>query len=265
MAEYPSCVLFPDTLDIDIVEQYLGRILTVEEHNLIDNFGSEREFNYKLEKLYTVSYKKKLYAPILTNLDGNCMFESLVYFGIGTSVEQLRKVISLLLYMYKDYKYLIPNGENTLKELFDLTNEISYVKCSNGKYYSYTYETMCQDVLNMRAWNKLPTELILMLISYVFKLEIVILNNVGSYENKINVCENMDKNIKIRTIHLGHIQEAHYFPLDYNNNENDYMYYDDHANMIKEWVTKEQQIKINEYEDMCNNAEYNDYSHFDDK
>lgn len=244
MEDCPPHLLFPDTLNYKIIERYLNRYLTPQEKNLIENYKIEYKFNKKLEKLYDVCDIKNLYVPLLTNLDGNCLFESLVHLGIGTSVQQLRKVISFLFYIYRDYKYFIPNGESTLKELFEVTNEIPYVKCSDGNYYSYTYETMCQDLSNMCAWSKLPTELILMVVSYVFKLEIIILNNVGTYENKINVCKD-----NTRTIYLGHIQEAHYFPLDYNNDNKDFTYYNTCSNMIKKWVDEMQQQKIKEMND----------------
>ena len=245
MENYPPHILFPNTLNQKSIEGYLNRRLTPLEKNMIDNLKIEYGFNKKLEQLYILCNSKNLYVPVLTNLDGNCLFESLVYHGIGTSVQQLRKIISILLYIYKDYKYFLPDNNNTLKELFDATNEIPYVKCSDGNYYSYTYDTMCQDLSNMHAWSKLPTELILMVISYAFKLEIIILNNMGTYENKINILENNNNNnINIRTIYLGHIQEAHYFPLDHNNNNKEFIYYHTYSDIMRKWISDMQNLKI---------------------
>ena len=126
---------------------------------------------------------------------------------MAPSITSLRHTLSLILHLYKDYPSFIPNNSNTLHELFDMINEIEYVKCNNT-HYSYTYDTMCQDVSNNYSWNKLPTELILMVISYVYKLEIIILNNLGEYENKINTAIG-----QTRQVYLGHVQEAHYFPV----------------------------------------------------
>jgi hypothetical protein len=193
----------------------------------------EYKFNCKLNNLHELCAAKKLCIPVLTHLDGNCLFESLVYHGIGTSIEQLRKVISTLFCIFKDYKNFFPGEENTLQELFTMTNEIQYVMCSDGNFYAYTYDTMCQDLLNKYAWDRLPTQIILMVLSYVYKLEIIILNNKGTYENNINIFKNTDDtDIKTRTLYLGHIQEAHYFPLVNNDNNTIPMYYDTYANMM---------------------------------
>jgi hypothetical protein len=239
---------FPNTLDHDMLEYYLGRALTVEEKSIIYDYTMEEAFNDKLQDVYKFCKSKNLHAPILTSLAGDCLFESLVYFGIGKNVGELRKTVSLLLYIFKDYKYLIPDNDMTLKQLFDVTNEIKYVKCSDGKFYYYTYDTMCQDVTNMQSWTKLPTQLILMVISYVFKLKIIILNNNGNYENVINTfkpvkTDDDNNSTKIKTIYLGHVQEAHYFPLDYNHNNEDYIYYNDCYNVLNQWVNYVQDPK----------------------
>lgn len=225
---------FPDTFDYDTIEDYLYRSLTVEEKNMLENCGAENEFNNKLCDLYQTCAEQNLYCPHLSKLDGNCMFNSLVHLGIGRNVQQLRKVVSLMMYMYRDYKYLFPNNNSTLREMFDAVNEIEYVKCSDGKFYSYTYEVMCQDVANMDSWTKLPTEMLLMVLSYIFKLEIKIYNNLGSYENVINVFKDTPE-VKTKTIFLGHIQEAHYIPLNYNFYNDDFIYYDEHLSKYKEW------------------------------
>lgn len=245
--DLPPHMLFPKTLNQNAIQEYLNRKLTVQEKNMLENFEIESAFNDKLEQLYVLCNSKNLYIPILTNLDGNCLFESLVYHGIGTSIQQLRQVLSFLLYIFKDHKYLFPDNDSTLKELFDVTNEVSYVKCSDGKNYAYTYDTMCQDITNMHAWNKLPTELILMLVSYIFKVEIIILHDVGTYENNINMFKNSEgTNINIKKIYLGQIQESHYFPLDHNSNNIEFTYYDTNLKMIKEWVTVMQDLRIKE-------------------
>lgn len=253
MMEYPPHIQFPKTLKYNVLESYLERELTSEEKNMIENYLIESGFNHKLKNLHNVCRIKNLCVPILTNLNGNCLFESLVYFGIGSNVTQLRKIVSLLLYMYKDYKYFIPNSTDTLRELFDVTNEVEYVK-SGDNFYAYTYETMCQDVSNPYTWNKLPTELILMIISYVFKLEFIILNNVSEYENKINTVNNTENKFNVRTIYLGHIQEAHYFPLmenqTYDNNK--LLYYDNFGIQLREWACEMEKWKISEYDPINN-------------
>jgi hypothetical protein len=192
------------------VECLLNRGLNDEERSIIDNFLHERTFNKKFEKLHVLCKSKNLYVPILTNLNGDCLFESLVYSGIGKNVVQLRRMISLMLYMYKNHKYLVLDAESTFYELFKLTNEIKYVK-SGDEHYVYTYEAMCQDVSNSQSWSKLPTELILMIISYIYKIEIIVLNNVNDYE--IRICSFDKEKFNNKPIFLGHIHESHYLPL----------------------------------------------------
>lgn len=245
--EYPPHILFPKTLEYDVLESYLERNLIPEEKNIIENYIIETSFNCKLKNLRYICKMKNLCVPILTNLDGNCLFESLVYLGISSNVIQLRKMMSLLLYMYKDYKYFVPN-DRTLREIFNDTNEVTYVK-SKGKYYMYTYETMCQDLSNLCAWNKLPMELILMIISYVFKLEIIIINNLSEYESKINMFDNKDNKFNIKTIYIGKIDEAHYFPLfdEQYYGENELLYYNNYGIQLHNWVNEMQKLKIEEY------------------
>lgn len=244
MEDLPPHLSFPKTFDTVIIEEYLERELLPEEENLIENFRVEYEFNNKLESLHKICGAKNLCIPVLTQLDGNCLFESLVYHGIGTSIEHLRKVISTLLCIFKDHKNFFPDEESTLQELFTMANEIQYVVCNDSNFYTYTYDTMCQDLLNKYAWDRLPTQIILMVISYVYKLEIIILNNNSNYVNNINVFKNKPgNNIEIKKLHLGHIHEAHYFPLVHNNNGTIPIYYDTYQEMMSAWVRDMERIK----------------------
>ncbi len=251
--DYPPHILFPNTLNFNVLESYLGRELISKEKTRIKNFWSESKFNSKLNDLHNVCKKKNLSIPILTNLDGNCLFESLVYLGIGTDISKLRKIVSFLLYLYKDYKYLVPN-DRTLKEMFNDTNEIEFVKSSND-YYSYTYETMCQDVSNLNSWNELPTQIMLMVISYVFKVEIIIITNTSEYESKINMFNNDTNktNINIRTIHIGKIDESHYFPLTDYDEDIKLLYYDGCLIRLRNWVSEMEKLKMLEYDDSITN------------
>lgn len=244
---YKEHVKFPDSLNRRVIEPYLNRRLTSEEKDIIEHFKEEYMMNEKLKSLYENCKQQNLFCPVLTSLDGNCLFESLVYYRISDSVEQLRKYVSFLLHTFKNYKNFIPGTNDTLEEIFTMANEIEYVKCNSGVYYKYTYDVMCQDVSNMNAWSKLPTQLILMVLSYVFKLEFVILNNNGDYVNKINVFENVENNeTKVFTIYLGHIQEAHYIPLDINTKNSDFILYDECKNNLHRWVKHMESIKFEE-------------------
>ncbi len=254
--DYPPHILFPKTLNFNVLESYLNRELYTKEKNMIRDFVGESKFNGKLRDLHNVCKNKNLSIPILTQLDGNCLFESLVYSGIGTNIAKLRKIVSLLLYMFRDYKYLV-SDDRTLKQMFEDTNEIEYVKSPNG-YFSYTYETMCQDVSNLYAWNELPTQIMLMVISYVYKVEIIIITNTSEYETKINMFKNETNgtDINIKTIYIGKVDESHYFPLISYDNEIELQYYDNYAFRLRGWVDKMENLKMSEYDNESDEIDY---------
>ena len=99
----PEDVLFPKTLKESIWTNYLGRKLNIEERYLFESYRTELKINQQLKQLYDVCVKKKnLYIPELTELDGDCLFSSLVYHGLARSVKELRNTISIIMYIYKD-------------------------------------------------------------------------------------------------------------------------------------------------------------------
>jgi len=253
----PTYLRFPRKINLRVWTQYLGRQLCYEERYLMENYRAEKHMNEMMMGLYEQCLnKKKFYVPMLTSMDGNCMFESLVYHGICESVEQLRMIIALLLYIYKDYKDFLPSTGMTFGEMFAMTNEIEYVVCRKKiddevykEYYKYTYNVMCQDVSNSHSWSRLPTQMIMLLISHVFKLEIVVLSDSGIYEHKINAFESVANKPELKTIYMGHLGESHYVPVDVlgEDEEMDPLFYKDAKLRLIEWATKMEEIKIRNY------------------
>lgn len=254
----PDELYFPRTVDYKIWNEYLGRQLTRNEMFILQDYKAEKCMNKMMDELYEQCMKKnKLYVPMLTNLDGNCLFESLIYYNISQDVLELRKLLSLIMYIYKDYQGFLPGSELTLQELFNFQtdNEIEHVICKNKStsddhvYYKYTYNVMCQDLSNNHSWTRLPTQLLLLVISYVFKLEIIIIRNSSSYETVINAYESLTNKPELKTIYLGHLAEAHYVPIDifFDDETIDPMYYNDAKNDLIEWATKMEKIQINNY------------------
>lgn len=213
---------FPRKLNVKVWEAYVGRQLTYEERFLIEMCKSEKHMNKMMANLYKhLSEKpKKYYVPCLTNLDGNCLFEALNYYKIGNSVEELRTMLSMIFYIFKDYKNFLPGMETTLSELFSFTNEVNYVstKDDNGdhKYYRYSYSIMCQDLGNLSCWSRLPTQLILLVVSYLFKVEIIIIHSTNGHETSINAYEAVIDIPNVSQIYLGLLGESHYVVLDIN-------------------------------------------------
>lgn len=206
---------FPRSLSIKKWETYLDRSLEPYELKLLHKLKSEKCMNACIDNIYKRCKDKQLYIPELTDLNGNCLFESMVYHGLASSVKDLREGISFLMYEFQDEKDLFPGQESSFKELFELTNEIEFVYCStNHTFYKYTYNVMCQDIADDRSWTKLPTQLILMIVSLIFKLEIVVINDENDWVNTINVFEESEEPVEVKTVHLGHIVEAHYVPID---------------------------------------------------
>lgn len=259
-SKIPENLRFPRTLNYNVWREYLGRPLEFEEKYMLENYKSEKHMNDMMSELYVQCNKKgDLYVPMLTNMDGNCMFESLIYHGIGSSVMQLRTILSVLLYIYKDYKGFLPKVDASLNEMFLMTNEVEYVvlrkKLGNDEtrnYYKYTYNVMCQDISNNHSWSRLPTQLILTTISYLYKVEIIIISNLSEYENKINAYESCIIKPQIKTIYLGHLGECHYVPIDtFNISEEiiDPLFYRDAKIKLHQWAEEMEVNKINTYYD----------------
>ncbi len=222
--EIPNEFKFPKTVDIYEWMQYLGRKLSRREFSIIHSVIQEKEFNDRMRELYDICEKKRLYIPELTKLRGDCLFESLNYHGIGSDVEDLRNSLATIMYLYKDHKNFFPSQETTLQELFTAMNDIGYVvkrdyhndHDDGPEFYNYSYNIMCQDIATCQSWDLLPTQLILMVISLVYKVEVCIINNSSEWTNTINVFEECDQDLKkdVKRVYIGHLSESHYLPVD---------------------------------------------------
>ncbi|ARF09680.1 hypothetical protein Indivirus_2_59 [Indivirus ILV1] len=242
---------YPRKLNTKIWEEYIGRPLTVDEKCLIEMCKSEKYMNKMMNDLYghLEIKQNKYHIPKLTSLDGNCLFESLNYHKIGNNVEELRTMLSMVFYIFQNYQNFLPNMESTLIELFNCTNEIEYVSTYENKekvYYKYSYAIMCQDLGNLTCWSRLPTQLILLVVSYLFNVEIIIINSNTGYETKINIYE-LDPKSEIRTIYLGHLGESHYVPLDTTIPNKYPIYYDNAMKNLIEWGKVIENIKTEQF------------------
>ena len=101
---------YPKSTSIIKWSNYLGRKLYVEEYELLESLKSELLLNKMLKNLYNIikinnnNHKEKLYIPLLTQANGNCLFESLVYYNIGSDVENLKLGISYFMYQLQNTK-----------------------------------------------------------------------------------------------------------------------------------------------------------------
>src|SRR3990172_12483229 len=217
--DVPIQFQFPKTVRHEDWEDYLKRPLTRKEMMLIEDLKSEHRMNLHMDKLYKVCRGKKMYVPLLTNMNGDCLFESLNYHKIGYDVESLRKGIAFLLYIFQNYENFFPNNDMTLKDQFALFNEVEYVykietHTREKKYFKYTYSAVCQDISSQYSWSKLPTQMILNFISYLYKVNIVIISDDTGYEINANAYEHVENPPPLKNIYLGHLGELHYVPID---------------------------------------------------
>jgi len=229
---------YPKTLGFQKWETYIGRKLKPSEKKLINNYKIEKKMNVCIKNIHNRAKSKGLCIHYLTNLDGNCMFESLQHHNFFDTIENFRKNIATLMLFYRNKKYLFDGQENSLEELFQFTNEVEYViDPDTGKLYKYNYDMMCIDLWNNNNWSRLPTQLIMMTISYFYNIKFNIINDENDYETTI-YCGDSSKNSHL-DVYLGHITETHYIPLvECTINKNRIPKHNEAREEFMEWVAK---------------------------
>ncbi len=200
---------YKSTLKLKYWESYLGRKLKKHEFFLIKQAESENSMNNKIMDIYSSAKVNGLYVPQLTNLHGNCIFESLQYHGLCDNIEHFRCGLAYLLILFKDKKYFIPEQELSLEEIFNVSNNVETVFCKKTRrMYKYTFITMCLDLAKNCSWTRLNTQLIFLAMTVLFNIRISVLHNNG-YISEIKTIENENT----KTIYLGLIDETHYIPV----------------------------------------------------
>lgn len=214
----PRVYKYEPVLDKKYWSSLLGRAITDEEQSLFRIVKSEHKINNQLDTINQIASNNGLYIPHLTNIDGNCLFESLKYLGLADDALQLRRAIAEAFILFQDIPDF-PQEGFTLKTYFDMCfTDIKYMYCEKTKkIYKYNYTIMCRDLANNRSWNTLPTELILIMICHIYNVRINIVKVGG------NIIKNEYKpNDETETLYIGHIgsgfeesdnSEFHYIPL----------------------------------------------------
>lgn len=205
--------MHPTTPDSKKWKKYLERKLTKKEKELIDNTENEYTINKSIFNLIKKIQKYDIYIPKLSLIDGNCLFDSICYHLKETTPIELRKLIANFMKIYKNYKGVFQFIESSLNEMFEFQNDIQYLHDKkNDIVYKYTFDIMCSDLECDSSWVRLPTELILMCISYIFDINIKIYHDNGHISEICSV-ENTVEN-KIDNIYIGLLGESHYIPLN---------------------------------------------------
>jgi hypothetical protein len=204
-------VYYPKTSDIETWESFLNRELTMEEKLYLMDVIIEKGLN---KEIYCLQENLKrdgtLYIPKLTSNVGNCLFESLEILGYGDA-EQIRKNVSAVMTLCASNESFFPFIHQSIRNIFTNSNDIATVLDKDeNKSYKYNYDMMLVDLYSKHSWSRLPTELILMVISRIYKIEILISHNNTQYITKINVWDDMPI---IASIRLGQLNEEHYVPI----------------------------------------------------
>jgi len=204
-------VYYPKTSDIETWESFLNRDLTIEEKLYLMDVVIEKGLN---KEIYLLQENLKrdgtLYIPKLTSNVGNCLFESLEILGYGDA-EQIRKNVSAVMTLCACKESFFPFIHQSIRNIFNNSNDIANVLDKDTEIcYKYNYDMMLVDLYSNHTWSRLPTELILMVISRIYKIEILISHNNTQYISKINVWDDMPI---IDSIRLGQLNEEHYVPI----------------------------------------------------
>ncbi len=231
---------FPRTINMFEWTKYLNRELNMEEKCLFNSVKMEKLMNIQLNKINETIKSRNLEISHASVIDGNCLFDSLSSLGYGNNSDELRKSITYLMYVFKDYKNFFIDQQESLNELFTNFNEIELVYCKNtSTVYKYNYDVMCQDMYESCNWTRLNTQLVLMFISKVFNVNITIIHDNG-FETTIHLA---DKDSV--SIFLAHVGESHYLPIskieDINNLKN--IEYKSMKHEFLKWATKQSILK----------------------
>ena len=95
--------------------------------------------NEKIVDIYNVAKVNGLYVPQLTNLHGNCIFESLQYHELCDDIDNFRCGLAWLMMVFKDKKNFIPDQEMSMNELYDLDIHNHCVVFCRKKRRAYKY------------------------------------------------------------------------------------------------------------------------------
>ena len=103
---------------------------------------------------------------------------------------------------------------------------------------------MCQDLGNLECWSRLPMQLILLVISYLYKSKIIIMHSNTGHHTDINAYNNNN----LPAIYLGLLGESHYVPIDTLNDDEtaDNIYYTDAYENFVNWQKKLEEKKVQE-------------------
>jgi len=227
----------PKSPNIKRWEVYLKRKLSLSEKKLLKKTECEISINKDIMNLAINLKNDKLYIPELSISNGNCLYESLNYHLKEKNLLDIRKSVANFMRLFKNQKNIFSNNEYSIHELFMFQNEIQYIlNRKDNKLYNYTFDIMCADLECDGSWERLPVELILMCISYLYDVKITICHDNGFMHHIIN-SDTLKKNI-----YIGLLGEFHYIPLEIKKDEDpdsitdNVIVYNKYIDKYHEWI-----------------------------
>ena len=209
--------LYKRSVDPIYWQSYLSRKLTNDEKHLLFSTKQEQQLNDEILKIYNVAKNDGLYIPELTELDGNCLFESLRILNLYNDSQLFRIGFAQLLLILKNVHGVLPGFSESLDEIYQNFRDCNYVICSKTKKaYYYNYDAMCVDLAKNSTWTRFNTELLMRILCAILNINIIIYHHNGHITN-INNHINEDT----INIYLGQTGDAtqkndsgfHYIPL----------------------------------------------------
>lgn len=168
--------LEPVDFELKLWKIKLDRKLLKKEKKIIINAKHEYFMNISINDVQKRLNKLGFKISNLSGLYGNCLYES-IGFDVGDHYKIIKKKVRSEMKRSKD-KEIINNSEMTLSGLFDIYNEIEFVKV-NGVRTKYTYDLMLIDLLQNNGWQRMPTEILLNVLSRIYNKKIIIFHTAS--------------------------------------------------------------------------------------
>jgi hypothetical protein len=252
-----STPIYKSTYNINYWETNLERNLNNKEKSLLFHTEIEYKMNKKILNIFNVAKTHNLHIPVLTKLEGNCIFESLMFHLPITNIQKFREGFALLMLSCRNTKITLPNQDpsesSTIEDLFAF-NDIEYVICKKrDKMYTYNFDTMCLDLSTDTSWTRLNVDLLFTIMSVLLQLKFIIIHSNTGHVTNIDSTNSDDT----KTIYLGLIDEEHYIPLDVNkdNIEYDCLLYTKNYTNFHTWAKCVSEAKLYEIKKRKNLSE----------
>lgn len=218
---------FPQNINLGNWNQYLDYCNGINQETVyvMNMVKQEKRFNLILNRIYNKCRSDEdtyFYTSLLTPEDGNCLFHALVDNGIGKDHMSLRRGLAYIMYLFKSRKDFFdnPSMNDSFEDLFACYNEIQIVYSKKqDKAFKFNYDLMCYDMAGDTNFSSTLTELLLMVISQLYKVEFKVYHSNGThdYVSEVSAWKHLKdeerKEKKIRTVYLGQMEEMHFISI----------------------------------------------------